>query len=267
MSDQTSDKNPATKRTDIPVEKRPYGTTFFVLSMILALGTLWAVADEIIVRRPWKDYQRAFNEYEFNMVAARRDSLVQDLETKEASAPAGQTRAALREELAAMQSALKQSSEYLQATEELEKRAFDLFKVNREYQFTKSIYDEKFYLYTEAKHSGHDYADIEAETNELKATMDSLLPIVQAKAALRDSVQLTIDEFERPVDSLSGLLQGKTQEINKLNDRLTAISARSLKVNQVVLPDYEPNEFENPIIRVDRCQTCHAGIDKEGFED
>lgn len=254
-----------TSRSETPVEKRPYGAYFFVFALILALGTLWAVADEVIVRRPWKDIQRDFNQYEHNMVAARRDSLLAALETEEQSSDPSQTRAGLSQQLAGMREALAGNAEYYALQSELKDRDFDLFKVNRKYQFTKSTYDEKFYYYTEAKHAGHDYATLEAETDELKRVLDSLLPIILVKAAGRDSMQYQIDVLEGPVDSLSGLIQGKTQEITKLNERLSAIGARAIKIKQTVLPDYEPDEFENPIIRVDRCMTCHGGIDKPEF--
>jgi hypothetical protein len=153
----------------------------------------------------------------------------------------------------------------MRCREELKDRDFDLFKVNRDYQFTKSTYDEKFYFYTESKHAGHDYSSLEKTTLELKQVMDSLLPIIRTKAAGRDSVQHQIDALEGPVDSLAGLIQGKTQEIAKLGERMNAIKSRTIKVKQTILPDYEPNEFENPIIRVDRCMSCHGGIDNPEF--
>ena len=179
-----TEKPTNTRRADIPVEKRPYGAYFFVFALVLALGTLWAVADEVVVRRPWKDWQRKFNQYEYDMVAARRDSLVTALGQEEAAADPSQTRAGLQQQLDGLRASLESNSEYRTLQEQLKDREFGLFKVNREYQFpTKSTYDEKFYYYTEAKHAGHDYASIEAETDALKRIMDSLLPIIRAKAA------------------------------------------------------------------------------------
>ena len=31
--------------------------------------------------------------------------------------------------------------------------------------------------------------------------------------------------------------------------------------------DFERNNFDKPVARVDRCESCHAGIDKAGFDD
>ncbi|MBI3871502.1 MAG: c-type cytochrome [candidate division Zixibacteria bacterium] len=268
MPDHDSAAFPSPRRMDIPVEKRPYGVVFFVCSLLLALGTLWAVADEVIVRRhDWKDAQRGFNQYEYQMVAARRDSLVTALEETEKTLDPSQTRAGLTQEVAAARHDLAGNADYHAAQSELSDRELALFKVNRTYQFTKSIYDEKFYRLTEAKHAGLDIADLTTATDRLKGQMDSLLPIIRMMAAGRDSVRHRIEALEGPVDSLAGLLQGKTQEITRLNERLAAIRKRTIKVRQVVLSDYEEDEFRNPIIRVDRCQSCHLGINKPEFAD
>src|SRR5512147_1155995 len=102
MADQATN----TSRIAIPVEKRPYGAYFFAFALVLALGTLWAVADEVVVRRPWKEWQRKFNQYEYDLVAARRDSLVSALQADEASADPNQTRAGLQEQLNGLRASL-----------------------------------------------------------------------------------------------------------------------------------------------------------------
>src|SRR5262249_61984428 len=39
------------------------------------------------------------------------------------------------------------------------------------------------------------------------------------------------------------------------------------KTQQIVLEEFARNNFDKPIARVDRCTSCHAGINKPGFED
>src|SRR5438093_995518 len=39
------------------------------------------------------------------------------------------------------------------------------------------------------------------------------------------------------------------------------------KIQQLVLEEFDRNNFNKPIARVDRCVSCHAGINKAGFED
>src|SRR5438128_1415078 len=39
------------------------------------------------------------------------------------------------------------------------------------------------------------------------------------------------------------------------------------KIQQIVLAEFDRNNFDKPVARVDRCTSCHAGINKPGFED
>jgi mono/diheme cytochrome c family protein len=39
------------------------------------------------------------------------------------------------------------------------------------------------------------------------------------------------------------------------------------KIQQVVLEEFDRNAYKQPVARVDRCISCHTGIDKKGFED
>jgi mono/diheme cytochrome c family protein len=38
-------------------------------------------------------------------------------------------------------------------------------------------------------------------------------------------------------------------------------------IQQTVLNEFERGNFDTPLARVDRCQSCHVGIDRGGFED
>src|SRR5687768_3790869 len=48
------------KRFQTPIERRNYGKLYAGLSLMLFLGTFWAVVNENVSRRPWKDYQEDF---------------------------------------------------------------------------------------------------------------------------------------------------------------------------------------------------------------
>src|SRR5262245_53827690 len=57
-------------RRDSPLddEKRSYGALWLVLSLLLLVAGLWAVADDNIFRRPWKKYQGGFERLEIATV-------------------------------------------------------------------------------------------------------------------------------------------------------------------------------------------------------
>ena len=38
------------------------------------------------------------------------------------------------------------------------------------------------------------------------------------------------------------------------------------KIQQVSLDEFDRNRFDQPVARVDRCQTCHLAINRAGFE-
>src|SRR5205823_8170369 len=39
------------------------------------------------------------------------------------------------------------------------------------------------------------------------------------------------------------------------------------RIQQIVLEEFDRSNFDKPVARVDRCMSCHAGINKPGFED
>src|SRR5499427_5009850 len=55
-------------RRDTPLddEKRSYGAVWLILSLLLLVCGLWAVADDNVFRRPWKKYQAGFNRLEIS---------------------------------------------------------------------------------------------------------------------------------------------------------------------------------------------------------
>ena len=51
-----------------PPEEKTSPIPFFILGIIFVLITAWTVWDEAFTRRPWKNYQTSFNQYEKNKV-------------------------------------------------------------------------------------------------------------------------------------------------------------------------------------------------------
>ena len=84
-----------------------------------------------------------------------------------------------------------------------------------------------------------------------------------------------IAELQSPKLRLEDQLMDKTGERDRLANRLVGMDSdiagfkfdKIPDIHQVVLPNFDINNFEQPVDRVDRCTTCHVGIDKAGFED
>jgi cbb3-type cytochrome oxidase cytochrome c subunit len=121
---------------------------------------------------------------------------------------------------------------------------------------------------------------VEARRAELaRAVLD--LDAVNARSAEAEARRAAIteerDAAKKAMDELytdRSRLERKLQRIdhNFVNDwfrdrPLVDFIAPSLKVNQIVVEDLKNDINYLTIPRVDRCTTCHLGIDKKGYED
>src|SRR5205807_10370224 len=66
-----------------PLELQSLKWPFVGLAVLLALTTVWAVYDEVVPRRPWKNYQRDFFKLEESHLKADRERAQKRLESAE----------------------------------------------------------------------------------------------------------------------------------------------------------------------------------------
>src|ERR1041385_6255072 len=58
----------ARRTTPLDDEKRSYGAIWLVLSLMLLMSGLWALADDNFFRRPWKKWQAGFARLEIDTI-------------------------------------------------------------------------------------------------------------------------------------------------------------------------------------------------------
>ena len=124
------------QRARIPVEQRNYGMFYIVFSAILFLGTVWAVWDEVSVRRPWKGYQSQYYDLLYQKLDSLKSEALSAIDSTEA--------AGLQERLRQAQGAL-QSDEYVQTMDQKNGLLRDLDVATREWRFARSRSDAAFY--------------------------------------------------------------------------------------------------------------------------
>ena len=61
-------------KKEIPAESKSYSALFFILSGLLGLVTLWGFWSEMITRRPWKQIQQQFYQYEYEKTHAELEN-------------------------------------------------------------------------------------------------------------------------------------------------------------------------------------------------
>src|SRR5207302_5725967 len=67
-----------------PLELQSLKWPFVGLAVLLAFSSIWAVYDEVVPRRPWKNYQREFFQLEESHLKADRERAKKSLESPEA---------------------------------------------------------------------------------------------------------------------------------------------------------------------------------------
>lgn len=238
------------RRAQIPVEQRSYGTFYIVFSAILFLGTVWAVWDEVSVRRPWKDYQSRYYELLYQKLDSLRTEALNAVDSSEA--------ANLQEQLKQAQASLD-SQEYVEALDRKNTLLKDIDLATRNWRFARSRSDAAFYQYQQAMLAGKDTVSLRATVNEYEAEIKNY-------ASEMDELQTKISPLHEIVDKYDGEISRTEVEIKKLfepaniyNLKLERSQQSPLEIKQVMLPDFEVTPFSEVKARIDRCETCHLG--------
>jgi mono/diheme cytochrome c family protein len=269
---------------------------FFASSMALVLATGWALWDEGKTRRPWVEYQRQFNRLEQQMVE-------QALTAAEATYGSPEVQAKVRELEAALAKAEEaiQSPDYARLKVELDTLEGQGVDKARQIQFVKSELDEQRYRVEHAQFRCQEQEERKAREarkdpgspevrKAVEACRDATVKSAEYKTlvanekALEQRIQAhepELAKLERAVEDKQAALKRFSEAAGKLRDqlaerkapisalqrRLEGIRARAPEVQQMVIEGLAVNEFKQPILTVDRCTTCHLGIDRAGFEN
>jgi mono/diheme cytochrome c family protein/predicted nuclease with TOPRIM domain len=251
-----------------PDEERSLSRLFFVFSAILVVASMYAVIDETFVRRPWKRYQSRFYELEY-------DKLRAELTAKEAAlAPMQES---LETRLRQARDALANDAAYQRAKAEVERLRNRLADLSQEQQFAKSRLDADYYQYKKAEHEGDldTAASYKARVERLERQIAALeAPLAELRGRI-EAVQADIDRAEAPLRQLEEERRLQLADVQRLRGRLNEIMPAILpglrvpkppEIKQVVLTGLNRTNFDEPLMRVERCETCHMGIDRAGFE-
>src|SRR3954465_13741985 len=162
-----------------PLELQSLKWPFVGLAILLALSTLWAVYDEVVPRRPWKNYQREFfklDEAHARADLARAQKRLEEPETKKKVD-------ALRAELDAATKAITGSAEQGRAYDQAVKADDDARIKEAEGKlylgFDKSKQDAVYYLLREARHENRD-----EEERKYQAKFDEWQRSIEEKTSI-----------------------------------------------------------------------------------
>jgi mono/diheme cytochrome c family protein len=260
----------AERGVDQNEEKKSYGSVFLIGSALLVVLTVWAFWDDNITRRPWKGIQARFYRLDYTKAKAAYDE-----ENKKLQADPNYQE--LYKKLAAAQASLDNGNlgDKLESLEEQENRANVRFKeIDQEVKFIKSELEEAWYEHDHAVQQNRNPKPYLQHIQELEKEKGKLDPQLEAARAERDRLREEIKKIRGTTKELETELAKMMAERDKwvrvmenVTLKLGPVSFYKIpKIEQISLDEFDRNRFDQPIARVDRCQTCHLAINRPGFE-
>ncbi len=280
-------------KKEIPAEKKSYSVLFFILSALLGLVTIWGFWDEMITRRPWKEIQQRFYQYEYEKT---------DVELTNA-----------KTNLPEIPSDPQVDEKQLRDLKKVvETKQVELGEAMQKRKFEQSKSDAINYKY---QHSLHEAHGEDTETvKKWKEKLDEFEKRIEGE--LTSAVLKVEAEFADGNKTLADFYQNSGDPVNALSTYLIAQKYKPTDTNiadgistaQEALAPLEANKaeheavarlekkladvggikrkflgslLENPFketrtivqyyleefdYTADRCATCHFSVDKSGYE-
>src|ERR1043166_1049186 len=253
---------------------RKLNVVFALTSIVMLVAftvMIWADYD-----REWKKYQKAFNKLEVKVTETQAQQA-------KAKVPSAEQQALQAEMDRAKQEEAQRRDQIKKAQAERDKLEGEWYAVDQNFRFTKAEIDVKRYDYEEAAHKNK--ANKDKKLADLKAYEDRWeklrlqLEDVNARKDAKDKEIAQLEATRLDAEKKSKELFG---DYNRYEDRLQKIKPGfvttvrnlpvldlanpSLKINQVMPANLQDDVIFSGTPKVDRCTTCHLGIDKKGFE-
>ena len=261
----------AERGIDPQEEKKSYGSVFLLGVALLVALSIWAFWDDNITRRPWKAFQSQFFRLDYNKAKAAYEEENKKLQAD----PAYQEQA---KKLAAFQASIEDGElgEKLATLERQETEATVRFgEIDQEVKFIKSELEEAWYEHDHAIQQRRDPKPYAQHIQELEKEKAKLDPQLEAARQKRDHLREEIKkinssnkEIQTELSKLSAERDRWQRVMDNATFKLGPLSFYKIpKIQQTVMEEFDRNRFDQPIARVDRCQTCHMAINRAGFEN
>ena len=256
---------------------------WFAISSLL-FTAFWIITFADDYNRPWKKYQHEFRKLEI-------ENVKQKLTNQELILSENSDYQNLLSELEKRQTELVNQSDKVERIQaQINDLDATLYQSNQDYQFAKADFDAAKYALEESQFGHGNLEKAKKNYNRLKKKTDAAFLIAEKNQSLVDSLELelkVINSFIKQtndalyaIDSEKQLLE---RQLSKLDPEAMSFAnkianiVRDVPVIDFIDPYYEVkqtvvNDLEDDLVymgmpKVDRCITCHVGIDKKGFED
>jgi cytochrome c2 len=248
---------------------------FALTSIALLITFSWMIWADY--NREWKQYQKKFTDLDVQ----RTKTQIKDVDSKVDATKRQQ----LEQQIAQSKTELAANrAEIEKAEDELAKLQGEWYGVDQDFRFTKAKIDVAKYDYEEAAHKDpkgaadekkdldkleKDWADYRVKLEDVEARKAA----VQARLNALQKNRLESEKIQKELFADKTRLEDKLEKIEPgfvsfvRNMPILDLANPSLKVQQILPANLKDDVIFTATEKVDRCTTCHLGIDKKGFED
>src|SRR5579871_3740520 len=243
-------------------ESKSYSALFVLMVALLLAAAVWAIWDDNISRRPWKQYQVEFDELAYNR-------FMQKAADEDARLAKNPEYVKLSKQLAAARSAFDSGAttarlDALRAQLKAAKVVAD--DKDQVVRFTKSELTERWYDYNHAIQANEDSKPYKDDIERLNQRLVGEQAASDAAKARVDSIKAEIEAVGAQVDTLTEKLKVYTKKRDDFIDKAdtymipVTFNGRVLfrypkipKIEQTSIDDFDRNSFDEAVARVDRC--------------
>lgn len=268
------------RRIDSVYNVKRVNVVFALSSLVLAAVSVQTIWEDY--KRPWRKYQREFRRLDLDKTATAIKA-----EDEKLKAEHGKDLEAIQGQMDQAKAKVASAGAELAAAEAGVTKASDVnYLADQKFKFKKAWLDVvKYQAETADEEHSPDatkkkdaLAATQKEWEDLKITAEKAAAELDAAKSKVTGILKDRDDAQKKLDDLTrdkARLETKVTKIghNFANDYfrnfpgLDFISP-SQKVQQIVVPTLLMDiGFETKVPKVERCTTCHLGIDREGWED
>src|SRR5437868_6976862 len=185
-----------------PLELQSLKWPFVGLAILLALSSVWAVYDEVVPRRPWKNYQREFFKLEESHLKADRERAQKRLESPETKQQLDAARAQLKAATDAISGNPEQRREYEAAVKAEDDARVKEAEAKLYLGFDKSEQDAIYYKLREARHENDDRDEtkLQKQFDDWQRKIDEKTRIYDQSIAAHKQTTLARQGFQERKD-------------------------------------------------------------------
>ncbi|HHT9133290.1 MAG TPA: c-type cytochrome [Candidatus Avalokitesvara rifleensis] len=232
-----------------PIEQKSHVKLYIFAVGLLVFSTVWAVYDEVIGRRPWKSYQKQF-------LALADKKSQQDLKNAQAALTSEEYKA-LDQEYQGVLKAFEENPDRQAKVKELEEKDVEITELLHELQLHRGKYQSIVYI-MEKLPEGEEKHKLLHEAQGLEPHIEQINAKIAADQVRKKELRKELAETARRKDKLQEELQKYQTQLANVQRFREALKKERVEIKQVV---------NGEIGLVDRCHSCHAGINRSEFDE